>query len=44
MNVARILSFVAAGLATLERAPERPSKAHTLKNSHANPRTQWSIA
>jgi hypothetical protein len=29
MNVTRILSFVAAGLATLERAPERTGKAYT---------------
>jgi len=35
MNVARILGFVAAGLAALERAPERPRKARAY-NSQIN--------
>jgi hypothetical protein len=42
MDVTRILSLVAAALATLEWAPERPSRAHAY-DSLTNKKILWSL-
>jgi hypothetical protein len=43
MDVARILGLVAAALATLERAPKRPSRAHAY-NSLTNQKLLQSLS
>jgi hypothetical protein len=43
MDVARILSLVAAALATLEWAPERPSRVRAY-NSLTNKKSPWSLS